>query len=98
MIEKQIKIDKIEIVGDHRHIQTRLKVELIEDGEVIGKLPFIRLSAKAPDEDVTDHPDISVGKSKVALPQSIKDELFSVAGQVWTRKIKDAYKTAKESK
>ncbi len=91
MIEKRISIDSVEIVGDSRIIQTRLKVEIVEDGEVIGKLPAVRLSAKAPDEDITNHPDITVGKQKIALPKNIKTELSTIAGVVWTKDIKDKY-------
>jgi len=89
MIEKRISIDKIEIVGDDRIIQTRLKVEIVEDGEVIGKLPSVRLSAKTPNEDIAVHPDITVGKQKIKLPQAIVDELSAVAGTVWTQAVKD---------
>jgi len=98
MIEKHIKIDKIEIVGDYRHIQTRLKVDLVEDGVVIGRLPYVRLSVKAPDEDVADHPDITIGKTKIALPQAIKDEMLLIAGQVWTKQIKDSFTAEKAKK
>ena len=96
-IEKRIKIDKIEIVGDSRHIQTRLKVEIVEDGEVIGSFPNIRLSAKAPDDDITAHPDIAVGKQKMAVPQDVKDRLQGIATAEWTQDVKDKW-VAKKAK
>ena len=95
MIEKRIKIDKIEIVGDFRHIQTRLKVEIVEDGVVIGSLPNIRLSAKAPDSDIMAHPDVSVGKQKMAVPVAIKTELSEISKKVWTQDIKDNWQAKK---
>ena len=99
MIEKRIKIDKIEIVGDFRHIQTRLKVEIVEDGVVIGSLPNIRLSAKAPDDDITAHPDIAVGKQKMAVPLEVTTELDEISKKVWTQEVKDkwAVKKAKDA-
>ena len=98
MIEKRIKIDKIEIVGDFRVIQTRLKVEIVEDGVVIGDMGNHRLSAKSPDEDITAHPDITVGKQKMPVPQDIKDRLQGIAAGEWTQDIKNkwAVKKAKD--
>ena len=34
-IEKVTKIDKIEIVGEYKHIQVRERTDIVEDGEVI---------------------------------------------------------------
>lgn len=100
MIEKKIALDAIEIVGDFRHIQTRLKVELVEDGVVIGRLPNIRLAAKAPSDDITAHKDINLNGVKIPVPQEIKDELRAVANSVWTDTIKNKYAEylAKKSK
>ena len=97
-IEKRISIDKIEIVGDFRHIQTRLKVEIIEDGEVIGDMGNIRLSAKAPDSDMTAHPDVTVGKQKMPVPLEVTTELDEISKKVWTQEVKDkwAVKKAKD--
>lgn len=97
-IEKQLTIDRIEIVGDHRHIQTKLRVEIVEDGVVIGKLPGIRLAAKAPDEDIEDLKDITVGKTKMPVPSEIKAVLKAVAEQVWTADIKTKYAAARAEK
>lgn len=34
-IEKTKTIDKIEVVGDYKHIQVREKTDIVEDGKVI---------------------------------------------------------------
>ena len=35
MIEKTKTIDKIEVVGDYKHIQVRERTDIVEDGKVI---------------------------------------------------------------
>ena len=35
MLEKVKKIDKIEVIGDHKHIQVRERTDIVEDGNVI---------------------------------------------------------------
>ena len=34
-LEKQIVVDKIEIVGDYKHVQVRTATRIVEDGNVI---------------------------------------------------------------
>ena len=93
-IEKRIAIDIIKIFGDFRAISTRIKLEIVEDGVVIGDFPA-SLSTKLPDEDITDHPDITVGKQKMPVPQAVKDELQLISTQVWTAAVKTKYEAEK---
>jgi hypothetical protein len=53
-LEKQTKIDKIEIVGDFKIIQCREITEIIEDGNVISS-SFHRTSY-TPDQDISGEP------------------------------------------
>ena len=34
-LEKQVVVDKIEIVGDYKHVQVRTATRIVEDGNVI---------------------------------------------------------------
>ena len=90
MIEKYIKIKKLEIVGDFRHIQCLLTTQLLEDGVVLSEQD-VRLPAKAPDQDITDMPPVKVGNEKIPLPQRVIDQLQLTATNAWTQEIKDAW-------
>lgn len=83
---KKIEIEKIEIVGPYRHIQTRMVQNIYDDttGELLGSKRW-RLAAKAPDQDITDHPE------KAGVGQDHKAELQKVADAVWTQKLKDEW-------
>ena len=97
-IEKQMNIERIEIVGEFRRIQTKLRVDIIEDGVVIGSLPGVRLAVQSPDEDIRDLKDVHVGNATMPVPKHIKDELALISAQVWTDDVKVRYIAAKAAK
>ena len=53
-LTKEVKYDKIEIVGDHRHIQCRQATIISEDGKELSR-SFHR-HVLQPDSDISDEP------------------------------------------
>ena len=83
-ITKTIATDKIEIVGEYRIIQVRDKTTVKEDGTVIGE-SFRRKSFNPGELDGSDNlvvRDLSAESS----------EIQSIATDVWTTAVKDAWK------
>ena len=83
-ITKTITTDKIEIVGEYRIIQVRDKTTVKEDGTVIGE-SFRRKSFNPGELDGSDNlvvRDLSAESS----------EIQSIAADVWTTAVKDAWK------
>ena len=83
-ITKTIATDKIEIVGEYRIIQVRDKTTVKEDGTVIGE-SFARKSFNPGELDASDNlvvRDLSAESS----------EIQSIAADVWTTAVKDAWK------
>jgi hypothetical protein len=83
-ITKTITTDKIEIVGEYRIIQVRDKTTVKEDGTVIGE-SFRRKSFNPGELDGSDNlvvRDLSAESS----------EIQSIATDVWTTTVKDAWK------
>ena len=83
-ITKTITTDKIEIVGEYRIIQVRDKTTVKEDGTIIGS-SFRRKSFNPGELDASDNlvvRDLSAESS----------EIQSIAADVWTTAVKDAWK------
>ena len=83
-ITKTITTDKIEIVGEYKIIQVRDKTTVKEDDKVIGS-SFTRKSFNPGELDGSDNlvvRDLSAESS----------EIQSIATDVWTQSVKDAWK------
>jgi len=71
-LTKVEKLDKIEIVGDFKHIQCRHATWVEDDGEVIGGKQFHR-HVIAPNDDVSSEPQEVQDLVAVVHTQEIKD-------------------------
>ena len=69
-LEKTIKIDKIEIVGEYKNIQVREATIIKEDGVELSRT-FHRYSL-SPDSDLTDQPADVVSLSNIFWTDEIK--------------------------
>jgi len=69
-LEKIIKIDKIEIVGEYKNIQVREATIIKEDGVELSRT-FHRYSL-SPDADLTDQPADVVSLSNIFWTDEIK--------------------------
>ena len=69
-LEKIIKIDKIEIVGEYKNIQVREATIIKEDGVELSRT-FHRYSL-SPDSDLTDQPADVVSLSNIFWTDEIK--------------------------
>ncbi len=69
-LEKTIKIDKIEIVGEYKNIQVREATIIKEDGVELSRT-FHRYSL-SPDADLTDQPADVVSLSNIFWTDEIK--------------------------
>ena len=69
-LEKTIKIDKIEIVGEYKNIQVREATIIKEDGVELSRT-FHRYSL-SPDSDITDQPADVVSLSNIFWTDEIK--------------------------
>ena len=70
-IEKVKKIDKIEIVGDYKHLQIRERTDIIEDGVILSST-FLRWTV-APNEDTSNQPSEVQAVANLVHTQEVKD-------------------------
>ena len=70
-ITKKTSIDKIEIVGEYKHIQVKKRTDIIEDGEVISS-SFERYMV-TPMQDTKDLPKEIQAIANVVYTKEIKD-------------------------
>ena len=94
-ITKEVIEDKIEIVGEHKNIQVRTATVIKEDGVEITRsfhrkvLECVTSSYDSDTEEWT-HTDTDVSVEST--------DIQDIAAIVWTDEVKDAKKTANESK
>ena len=94
-IIKEVIQDKIEIVGDHKNIQVRTATVIKEDDVEITRsfhrkvLECVTSSYDSDTEEWT-HTDTDVSNEST--------DIQDIAAIVWTDEVKDAKKTANESK
>ena len=70
-LEKIISQDRIEIVGDYKHIQVRTKTAVIEDGVELS--PAYSRHVVAPDADITDESAEVQAICNAVHTQAVKD-------------------------
>jgi len=87
-LAKVITEDKIEIVGDHKHVQVRTKTSVMEDGVELSS-GFHRhvLSCSTKSGDTWGDTDIS----------SESTEVQAICNAVWSDAVKTAYQTAMDA-
>ena len=96
-LTKVITEDKIEVVGDHKHVQVRTKTVVLEDGvddngdatsvELSSGFHRHVLSCSTKSGDTWGDTDIS-GQSA---------EVQAICNAVWTAAVKTAYQTAMDA-
>ena len=87
-LTKVITEDKIEIVGDFKHIQIRTKTSVMEDGvELSASFRRHTLACSTKSDDTWGDTDIS-GQST---------EVQAICNAVWTDAVKTAYQTAMDA-
>ena len=84
-ITKTIEEDKIEIVGEFKHLQIRTAAVIKEDGTELSR-SFERktLQCGSLDADLTNFVDTDVSSEST--------EVKAIAAAVWTQSVKDAWK------
>jgi hypothetical protein len=87
-LTKVITEDKIEVVGDHKHVQVRTKTSVVEDGVELSS-GFHRhvLQCSTKSGDTWGDTDIS----------SESTEVQAICNAVWTSAVKTAYQTAMDA-
>jgi len=84
-LTKTIEVDKVEVVGEHKHVQVRTATVVKEDGTELSR-SFSRHVVQAGTIDADDKwvdTDISGEDAEVQ----------AIANAVWTDAVKAAYKT-----
>ena len=83
-LTKTIIDDKIEVVGDHKHIQIRTATVIKEDGKELSR-SFIRRVLHAGTLDGSDNfVDTNISSESA--------EIQGIANTVWTTDVKNSYK------
>ena len=97
-LTKEIKIDKIEILGDHKHVQCREATVVSEDGIELSRsfhrhvlVPSscaVNLDSDGDPDGTFTHTDTDISGE----PQETQD----ICAAVWTDAVKAAWKTKHE--
>ena len=80
-LSESIEYDKIEVVGQYKHVQVRKATVIKKDGKEITR-SFHRY-VLTPDIDLTQ--------------KSEPNEVVAICNAVWTQEVKDAWKAYQES-
>jgi hypothetical protein len=93
MITKELKEDKIEIVGDYKAVQVRTATVIKEDGVELSRSYHRHVlecvQSVKNDDDTWTHTDTDISGEST--------EVQGIATAVWTDSIKAAKKTANEN-
>jgi len=90
-LTETIEYDKIEVVGQYKHVQVRKATVIKKDGIEITRT-FERFSLNPGTLDGSDNfVDNPLDKEPDDIT-AITDEVKAVANAVWTTSVKDAYK------
>ena len=90
-LTESIEYDKIEVVGQYKHVQVRKATVIKKDGTELTRT-FMRFVL---DPGTLDESDNLVDNPLDKEPDgvtAIADEVKAVANAVWTTSVKDAYK------
>ncbi len=80
-LSESIEYDKIEVVGQHKHVQVRKATVIKKDGKELTR-SFERYVLQ---------PDIDLSQ------RSEPNEVVAICNAVWTQEVKDAWKTYQAS-
>ena len=80
-LTESTEYDKIEVIGQHKHVQVRQATVIKKDGKEISR-SFHRYVLQ-PDTDLSQ--------------RSEPNEVVAICNAVWTQEVKDAWKTYQES-
>ena len=80
-LSESIEYDKIEIIGQHKHVQIRKATVIKKDGVELTR-SFHRY-VLTPDMDLSE--------------RSEPNEVVAICNAAWTQEVKDAWKTFQES-
>ena len=90
-LSESIEYDKIEVVGQYKHVQVRKATVIKKDGTEITRT-FERFSLNPGTLDGSDNfVDNPLDKEPDDIT-AITDEVKAVCNAVWTTSVKDAYK------
>ena len=81
-LSESIEYDKIEVVGQYKHVQVRKATVVKKDGKEIAR-SF---------ERYTLSPDIDLSQ------RSEPNEVVAICNAAWTQEVKDAWKASQESR
>ena len=85
-LTKTIIDDKIEVVGEHKHVQIRTATVIKEDGKELSR-SFIRRVLHAGNLDGSDNfVDTNISSESA--------EIQGIANTVWTTDVKNSYKAS----
>ena len=79
-LEKQIVVDKIEIVGDYKHVQVRTATRVVEDGNVISSSYHRHVVAPGQDYSNED-PQVQAICAAVHTPEVVAAYQAHIASQ-----------------
>ena len=80
-LSESIEYDKIEIIGQHKHVQVRKATVIKKDGKELTRSY----------ERYVLHPDMDLSQ------RSEPNEVVAICNAVWTQEVKDAWKAYQES-
>tara|TARA_Y100000816_G_scaffold255099_1_gene207714 strand:- start:286 stop:597 length:312 start_codon:yes stop_codon:yes gene_type:complete len=90
-LTEHIEYDKIEVVGDYKHVQVRKATVIKRDGKELSR-SFERFVLDAGTLDASDNlVDNPLTKEPDGVTD-IVDEVKAICNAVWTTTIKDAWK------
>ena len=93
-LSESVEYDKIEIVGQYKHVQVRKATVIKRDGVEVTR-SFERFVLEAGTLDESDNfVDNPLSKEPIDGTTDITDEIKAICNAVWTTSVKDAYKAS----
>ena len=92
-LTESIEYDKIEIIGQYKHVQVRKATVIKKDGvEMEGARSFERYVLQAGTLDASDNLVDNPLDKEPDGTTAIADEVKAICNAVWTTSVKDAWK------